>query len=598
MRRSEGRWNMGDGAQPQPEAVLDIRTVGRISGKFFVPRYQRGYRWGPTEVKRLLDDVSGSQGPYSLQPIVVLPRADGSWELVDGQQRLTTIFLIFNFLRTSQLFPTAVPPYTLTYESRPDSAQFLLQPEAEIDRINIDFHHMRGAHRCIKQWFESAGGNEQVVQAQLVFLALMQRVQVIWYQAPAGKTEATELFTRLNVGRIPLTDAELFKALLLSARNDDGLLAVPKTEVALQWDAIEHDFRRPELWAFVSDDSVGEDASRIMLLLEAVVIREGLAKPRSRAKRVPYEVFEALRILVAKRGAKSVWDEVLDLHALVTGWFQDRTLFHRIGWLVAVGRQFADLVKLSGDLTRSQFGKLLDGEIRSALDLTPEEVDELNYRDDVKRQKAERLLLLANVETVHRQRNSSERYPFHTHKSVVTWSLEHIHAQNSDVLTTAEQWAAWLKEHAQALDAVAGVEPDRETERLALLQECRAVQHPVERSVFRLLAPRITEFLSQGASDSDADGDWMHGLGNMALLSGGDNAALSNSVFEVKRQRVLALDRQGQYIPVCTRQVFLKYFTDADAQQVHYWSAKDRESYLDALVGPKGVVRHYLKSAA
>ena len=94
----------------------------------------------------------------------------------------------------------------------------------------------------------------------------------------------------------------------------------------------------------------------------------------------------------------------------------------------------------------------------------------------------------------------------------------------------------------------------------------------------------------------DNDGEWVHSIGNLALLSGGDNAALSNAVFEVKRQRILDLDRQGQYIPVCTRQVFLEYFTDADAQQAHFWSARDRESYVQALVGPAGIVRDYLKN--
>lgn len=71
---------------------------------YIIPSYQRGYRWGKDEVEALLDDVynflddpKNHASSYWLQPIVV--RAiEGKWEVVDGQQRLTTIFLILKFL--------------------------------------------------------------------------------------------------------------------------------------------------------------------------------------------------------------------------------------------------------------------------------------------------------------------------------------------------------------------------------------------------------------------------------------------------------------------------------------------------------------------
>ena len=63
---------------------------------------------------------------------------------------------------------------------------------------------------------------------------------------------------------------------------------------------------------------------------------------------------------------------------------------------------------------------------------------------------------------------------------------------------------------------------------------------------------------------------------------------MSNSVFEVKRRQIIALDRRGSYIPVCTRNVFLKYYTDAGAQQLHFWGPRDREGYLDAMLDALG----------
>ncbi|MCW2525822.1 MAG: hypothetical protein JWM76_682, partial [Pseudonocardiales bacterium] len=93
-------------------AVLEERLVGDIAGDFYVPAYQRGYRWGRDEVGRLLSDISESNGSrYFLQPVVVKARSDGKWELVDGQQRLTTLFLIFEYLQRNAL-PTARANYT------------------------------------------------------------------------------------------------------------------------------------------------------------------------------------------------------------------------------------------------------------------------------------------------------------------------------------------------------------------------------------------------------------------------------------------------------------------------------------------------------
>ncbi|MDE0507674.1 MAG: hypothetical protein OXI17_03435, partial [Gammaproteobacteria bacterium] len=76
-------------------------------------------------------------------------------------------------------------------------------------------------------------------------------------------------------------------------------------------------------------------------------------------------------------------------------------------------------------------------------------------------------------------------------------------------------------------------------------------------------------------------------------LERGNNSTRGNAGFEVKRRRIRELDKKGDYIPICTRQVFLKYFTDANAQQVHFWSKQDREAYLEAI---RSGVHDYLKT--
>jgi hypothetical protein len=70
-----------------------------------------------------------------------------------------------------------------------------------------------------------------------------------------------------------------------------------------------------------------------------------------------------------------------------------------------------------------------------------------------------------------------------------------------------------------------------------------------------------------------------------------DNSALGNSVFAVKRAAILDRDRRGSYIPVCTRNVFLKYYSPADEHQMLFWSGSDREHYLRAMTE---ILRPYL----
>ena len=93
--------------------ILQTKKVSEISGKFSVPAYQRGYRWGK-EATRLLDDImeiADSDYRYCLQPIVVKKLSDeNSYELIDGKKRLTILFLTYKVIEKMlvrrNIFPT------------------------------------------------------------------------------------------------------------------------------------------------------------------------------------------------------------------------------------------------------------------------------------------------------------------------------------------------------------------------------------------------------------------------------------------------------------------------------------------------------------
>jgi hypothetical protein len=577
------------------QSLLDHKFVGDICGTFFVPRYQRGYRWDKSDVTRLLDDILKSEGqPYSLQPVVLKLHKKGEddrgheWELIDGQQRLTTLYLIFLYMLRTGLQNVGAS-YSIRYETRPGSEDYLntLDPDQRLS--NIDFFHLYQAYECIGQWFDAHGNRRQFV-ANKFYGYLFDSVRVIWYQAPDGM-DSTALFTRLNVGRIPLTDAELVKALLLSsvrsAQTDRA------QELAAQWDSIERDLRNPDVWAFVAgtdaDDNAGKYPTRISLLLDTLAplpINHPLGRKRPR-----YHTFETLREQI-ENDPLGFWNRVIDLHALILGWFDDLSLYHKIGFLVAAGTTLGELVQSAQEQKKSDFEETLTQRIRSEINISRSVIEELSYAKKSDYAKCLQLLLLMNVETVRCMEHSTQRFPFRLHIGKA-WSLEHIHAQNAESLNKEEQWKAWLIAHEMAIQSLPT--DQGKTTHDTLLQEIAAALQKIDSE--RNFGPKFQQLAAQvvavfnaptprasASTTTSAGTHSVHSISNLALLSNRDNSALSNSVFEVKRQIVLDKDRKGGYIPICTRNVFLKYYTGADAQQIHFWGPQDRESYLDVII--------------
>ena len=123
----------------------ELRLASRISGLFFVPSYQRGYRWGRPEVEAFLNDIYADgkrpeDAKYCLQPVVVKtkiadsepqegkpPPGETYYELIDGQQRLTTLYLLY--LQLEKL-KGVTPRFSLSYETRPGSTTYLRDPVA------------------------------------------------------------------------------------------------------------------------------------------------------------------------------------------------------------------------------------------------------------------------------------------------------------------------------------------------------------------------------------------------------------------------------------------------------------------------------------
>lgn len=598
----EGRygdeWSSNEWQENAVEATLEPRLVipGNdgvpfVSGDFLVASYQRGYRWGPLEVQALLNDIKANAddararrttpGEYYLQPVVVLPRGEGAWELVDGQQRLTTLYLIAKYIGTK--LPDAKVEYTLSYETRNqeanDSRYFLEHLETlddEVKKSNIDFHHMAAAYEEIKKWF----GNQTnpTKAANDIYNALSEWVYVIWYQAPSD-TNPNDLFTRLNRDRIPLTDSELIKALVLSSSGAAAGKPGRQEEIAAQWDAFERDLRDDQFWAFLTG-STTRRPTHIDFLFESMTPTAGLrVRPR-------YWTFEKVRDDIEHRGAAAFWRDVVARHGLLTGWFQNRELYHRIGYLVAVGDSVPDLIDASRSQTHSAFRMGLVDRTRQRLKLSSDDVSLLQYGKN--NRKCTDVLLLMNVEAVLASSDPGARFSFHAYARD-GWSLEHIHAQNAEGLKKEAQRRDWLEAHIKKIRSTewsAELEPAAEQAAAQITAHLDLAAGKTDDIGFQEILDKI--FALFGAPGGSSTEENLHGLSNLALLQRDFNSKLNNAVFALKRERIVELDEAGAYILPCTRNVFLKYYTAAEDQQLSIWGPQDQEQYYEKLLSAIG----------
>ena len=225
---------------------------------------------------------------------------------------------------------------------------------------------------------------------------------------------------------------------------------------------------------------------------------------------------------------------------------------------------------------KSEFNESLDELIKKSVAISGNYA-ELSYEKSLDYKRISTLLLLFNIESVRRSDGHAQRFPFdqfkHHKGSNVTWSLEHIHAQQSEGMKTQDVWKKWLELHIPSVESIGG-------EHSELIDEMQGAINAdkLERTVFESIQQKVLGLLSVSGNT-----EYMHSIANLALLNTADNAALNNSTFDVKRNDIIQMDKKGQYIPFCTKMVFLKYYTPSAENQLHFWGQADRIAYIKAI---------------
>lgn len=218
--------------------IVDTKAISELRDRrvFYIPAYQRGYRWNKSQVDKLLDDLYAfckkrdkADGEfYCLQPVIVKRLTDPVirekmqmapeetvYEVIDGQQRLTTLYLLLRFvIQNSMLRPARKDEclqklFSLVYQTRENMWPYLRNIEGQDTFSNIDEKHARNAWEWIETWFDRNSTDEVTPEDMIYdFEKLLRQskstteacgsVQIIWYEISEDQNVIREFLSTNN----------------------------------------------------------------------------------------------------------------------------------------------------------------------------------------------------------------------------------------------------------------------------------------------------------------------------------------------------------------------------------------------------------------
>jgi len=602
----------------KPSQLL-LKSVNQLFDfQFYIPSYQRGYRWTETEVTQLLQDIwqfTMRDGKltgefYCLQPIVVIEKKVDNivkWEVIDGQQRLTTLYLILKKLQ-NQIDSSKKNIKEICYETRSDSWNFLQEVEnknEEEAKQNVDYWHIWNAYKTILKWFQDKADNSgNATPSAFIAPSVLNDTKVIWFEVSKEENNNHyDIFTRLNSGKIPLTNAELVKALFLQKSNfADEKVTLKQIQIASEWDMIEKTLQDDAFWYFIYNPTNPlKYDNRIEYIFD-------LMKNRTRESEFYHtynEFYKEFSISENKSNNKpdidKIWLSIKQYFLNFEEWFKDYVLFHYVGFLIDCGKPIYQLKEAKeGNIEKNilpkskiEFKNYLIEEIKE--NQVKFHIDSLDYPKD--KHKIRKVLLLFNIQTVLETQKSDMRFPFHKYKAE-DWDIEHIRSQNDQnetgKITNQDEWADDI--HDFFVGSTDRIEIQKfvdKSETLPKIKEiCKALldyQNEIDKNQkqqnFNAVYEKVSDYFNESDNESEKQSnklDNINTISNLALLDATTNRSYGNAFFPIKRKRIIENDKNGIFVPICTKNLFLKYYSKK-LGEVMYWNNDDANDYLQAI---------------
>lgn len=642
---------------------VTLKTLADISKenvRFYIDAFQRGYRWTESEVKDLLDDIhefsqsdykahgnDTSDRFYCLQPIIITKAQDDSWKVIDGQQRLTTLYLIYLFYNSiASAFEVSKMPFEIHYNGKEKLEKCLAEIQigryfdsGKLNEIrskyenDIDCCFILNAYAEICDYFIFLQRN-MVTQGHISEMKNVFNgfVKIIWYElVDCDEQEEISMFTKINMGKIPLTNAELIKALLL--RSEDDKKTPDQDNIAIKWDEMEAQLSDSVFWSFLVNNSANY-STRIDFIFEIMareindnILRNNLMMNGVSGEKEKYYIEQAynrqyfsfyvfnnyVRYLKKndpeKNYVKEIWTSITEFYEMFRDWFHNRKWYHMIGYIVEVsGENYIDTITELSKLYKSQdteqqivghktmfeqsLRELIKKSINISGDLTKknlnEYIEDLEY-DKSSRDEIRRVLLLFNISSLELlEKQTDARFPFDKYKDKRgSWDIEHINAVADDRPNDAYDRAdgsnaclLWLQ-NVKAAPYVADIlMPDNSTNVVELIdkvinEKLYLPQNEPGTATFNSIYDRIIEFFSENGDTNN------NSIGNLTLLDSVTNRSYKNDIFPLKRETIIDNCSKDIYIPLCTKEVFLKAYKKSN--DLLRWTSEDMQYYINSL---------------
>ncbi len=567
-----------------------LRSVdGLCSYQFFIPHYQRGYRWTEKQVTALLEDINNFQPQddkafYCLQPLVIKSRSahENQWEIIDGQQRLTTIYLILTFFEEEKVFG-------ITYEKLNNSAEFLKNIASKNDndaKTYIDYFLMYAAYAEIKRFFEEKSRNDFLIK-------LKEKVKFIWHDVSEqissedSNVSAESIFLNFNIGKIALTDLELTKALFLRKYDDakDNLdWKIAQQKIADEWSKFDRLFNDEDFLAFLSiDDTRYKKYNKLEFLFDLKSV-ELIESPYSR--RIFHDFEGKLNDF---EDLEKHWKSVKSIFVVLHEWYINPKLNKFVGYYFYLlwkdgsnlnkkienikslidcyekikskddfEREIKKLIKDNlSDLFKNVFGKDAEKD-KSAY------FSNLRYSDSLSNGLIKKLLVLLDVLSF----NDDESYPF---KKLDRVEIEHIHALGLSEDDKKSIGQGVTDEIRNAIrEFLSEVHDDKFNEVLN--------KDNITIDDLKKLSGEINDELG------------LNGMDNLTLLPASINRSIKNSRFSDKRKVVVAKLKGNTYIHRSSQRVFMKFYSNES--DLDTWNINARQDYLNGL---KETLSYYIE---
>lgn len=643
---------------------LVLKKISDITDfKFFIPSFQRGYRWDIMQVEDLLNDIKeyidieNKESFLCLQPVVVYEKKnkddkqnenqnenekDKTFVVIDGQQRLTAIAIIKYYLNMND-------SYSIEYEKNGTKLGILLENiKYNIndlkDKIHtevynniknrqtrsLDEYHIILSYLTIVRYFNELNDKDKYIKEfKKLFSSTIDNysIQFIWYnvtdeitnkvqkdgkeETKINETKAINIFTRLNIGKIPLTDAELIKALFLKKDNFKESEIDKKLHIAYKWDEIEKTLNNDTFWYFISNKNEDEmeKRNRIELILE-------LAIDTQNGKN--HELFkEYENRLKENNKLDELWQEIEECFMTLKEWYNDNEMYHYVGYYLCFEEDIYTIydtiknlnyIMKKSKLIKKIKEKILFKEEHSELDKTEYKHDyiidyykynqsdnyflNLDFNEHKYKSAFHRILLFIDVYNYIQLNKSNSgygklnsffinRYPFDIFKyeKKQSWSLEHIASQKNYDIKDRLDHIKKITSELKNINIMIHEQFKKEIN-ICINNDIDSDKNiPIEDDKWEEILSIIDSLNNGDINNTNESTDletYKHTICNIALLQKDLNSQLNNNPFMIKRK--IILDIRNRFIPDNTINAFSKKFNQ-NADTLIYWKKSDMLAY-------------------